>query len=143
MSCASTLSLHERSQIKALSTAGYTVKRIADVKFNLDGPDSCHSYWRYLRKQPRHFSTRNFGGGSDVLGHRLRSPDLNPIENLWAIVVRRIYADNHQFETAKDLYSVISKAWSEVNKSVIKNLVNSMPERIFQGINRSGSCTDY
>uniref|UniRef100_A0A1I7XKW1 HTH_38 domain-containing protein n=1 Tax=Heterorhabditis bacteriophora TaxID=37862 RepID=A0A1I7XKW1_HETBA len=27
----STLSLHERDQIKALSTTGYTVKRIADV----------------------------------------------------------------------------------------------------------------
>uniref|UniRef100_A0A1I7WVY4 HTH_38 domain-containing protein n=1 Tax=Heterorhabditis bacteriophora TaxID=37862 RepID=A0A1I7WVY4_HETBA len=31
MGRASTLSLHERGQIKALSTAGYTVKRIADV----------------------------------------------------------------------------------------------------------------
>uniref|UniRef100_A0A1I7WBQ6 Signal recognition particle subunit SRP72 n=1 Tax=Heterorhabditis bacteriophora TaxID=37862 RepID=A0A1I7WBQ6_HETBA len=32
--------------------------------FNLDGPDGCHSYWRNLRKEPRHCSTRNFGGGS-------------------------------------------------------------------------------
>uniref|UniRef100_A0A1I7WRF1 Prolamin_like domain-containing protein n=1 Tax=Heterorhabditis bacteriophora TaxID=37862 RepID=A0A1I7WRF1_HETBA len=27
--------------------------------------------------------------------------------------------------------------------TVIKNLVNSMPEQIFQVINRSGGCTDY
>uniref|UniRef100_A0A1I7X943 Uncharacterized protein n=1 Tax=Heterorhabditis bacteriophora TaxID=37862 RepID=A0A1I7X943_HETBA len=32
---------------------------------------------------------------------------------------------------------------NEVDKSVMKNLVNSMFERIFQVINRSGSCTDY
>uniref|UniRef100_A0A1I7XFW1 Helix-turn-helix domain-containing protein n=1 Tax=Heterorhabditis bacteriophora TaxID=37862 RepID=A0A1I7XFW1_HETBA len=32
MGRASTLSLHERGQIKVLSTAGYTVKQIADVK---------------------------------------------------------------------------------------------------------------
>uniref|UniRef100_A0A1I7WGT6 Transposable element Tc3 transposase n=1 Tax=Heterorhabditis bacteriophora TaxID=37862 RepID=A0A1I7WGT6_HETBA len=35
-----------------------------EKKFNLDGPDGCHSYWRDLRKEPRYFSTRNFGGGS-------------------------------------------------------------------------------
>uniref|UniRef100_A0A1I7XT24 DUF4912 domain-containing protein n=1 Tax=Heterorhabditis bacteriophora TaxID=37862 RepID=A0A1I7XT24_HETBA len=34
------------------------------MKFNLDGPDGCHFYWRDLRKEPRHFSTRNFGGES-------------------------------------------------------------------------------
>uniref|UniRef100_A0A1I7WQC2 Transposable element Tc1 transposase n=1 Tax=Heterorhabditis bacteriophora TaxID=37862 RepID=A0A1I7WQC2_HETBA len=35
-----------------------------EKKFNLDVPDGCHSYWRDLRKEPRHFSIRNFGGGS-------------------------------------------------------------------------------
>uniref|UniRef100_A0A1I7W7J0 Transposase n=1 Tax=Heterorhabditis bacteriophora TaxID=37862 RepID=A0A1I7W7J0_HETBA len=72
-----------------------------------------------------------------------RSPDLNPMGNLWIILVRRIYADNRQFETVKDLQSAISKTWSEVDNSVIKNLMNSMSERIFQIINKSGSCTDY
>uniref|UniRef100_A0A1I7WDS1 DDE_3 domain-containing protein n=1 Tax=Heterorhabditis bacteriophora TaxID=37862 RepID=A0A1I7WDS1_HETBA len=32
-----------------------------------------------------------------------RSPDLNPMGNLWEILVCGIYADNRQFETAKDL----------------------------------------
>uniref|UniRef100_A0A1I7X7B8 DDE_3 domain-containing protein n=1 Tax=Heterorhabditis bacteriophora TaxID=37862 RepID=A0A1I7X7B8_HETBA len=72
-----------------------------------------------------------------------RSPDRNPMENLWAILVHRIYGDNYQFETDKDLQSAISKAWNEVDESVIKNLVNSTTELIFQVINRNGSCTDY
>uniref|UniRef100_A0A1I7X033 Calpain catalytic domain-containing protein n=1 Tax=Heterorhabditis bacteriophora TaxID=37862 RepID=A0A1I7X033_HETBA len=37
------------------------------VKFNLDGPDGFHAHWRDLSKDPGHFSTRNFGGGSAML----------------------------------------------------------------------------
>uniref|UniRef100_A0A1I7X872 Helix-turn-helix domain-containing protein n=1 Tax=Heterorhabditis bacteriophora TaxID=37862 RepID=A0A1I7X872_HETBA len=43
MGRASTLSLHERHQIKALSTTGYTVKQIDDVAINRRG-----SYTDYL-----------------------------------------------------------------------------------------------
>uniref|UniRef100_A0A1I7WBB6 Uncharacterized protein n=1 Tax=Heterorhabditis bacteriophora TaxID=37862 RepID=A0A1I7WBB6_HETBA len=46
-------------------------------------------------------------------------------------------------ETVKDLQNSIYKAWNEVDESVIKNLVNSKPERIFQVINRSGSFNCY
>ena len=35
-----------------------------EKKFNLDGPDGFNCYWRDLRKEPRFFTTRNFGGGS-------------------------------------------------------------------------------
>uniref|UniRef100_A0A1I7XHA5 DDE_3 domain-containing protein n=1 Tax=Heterorhabditis bacteriophora TaxID=37862 RepID=A0A1I7XHA5_HETBA len=31
-----------------------------------------------------------------------RSPDLNPVENLWATLMRRIHGDNRQFEIVKD-----------------------------------------
>uniref|UniRef100_A0A1I7WM23 DDE_3 domain-containing protein n=1 Tax=Heterorhabditis bacteriophora TaxID=37862 RepID=A0A1I7WM23_HETBA len=65
----------------------------------------------------------------DTMDWPSRSPDLNPIESL---------SNSHR----QGPPSAICKEWSEVDESVIKNLVNSMPERIFQVINRSRSCTD-
>jgi len=35
-----------------------------EKKFNLDGPDGLHSYWRDLRREPHSIMSRNFGGGS-------------------------------------------------------------------------------
>uniref|UniRef100_A0A0N5BII7 DDE_3 domain-containing protein n=1 Tax=Strongyloides papillosus TaxID=174720 RepID=A0A0N5BII7_STREA len=35
-----------------------------EKKFNLDCPDGFNSYWRDLRKEPRYYSKRNFGGGN-------------------------------------------------------------------------------
>uniref|UniRef100_A0A1I7X936 DDE_3 domain-containing protein n=1 Tax=Heterorhabditis bacteriophora TaxID=37862 RepID=A0A1I7X936_HETBA len=47
----------------------------------------------------------------DSLGLSSRSLELNPMDNLWTILVHRIHADNRQFETVKDLQCGISKAW--------------------------------
>ncbi|KAK0421042.1 hypothetical protein QR680_015037 [Steinernema hermaphroditum] len=38
-----------------------------EKKFNLDGPNGFSHYWRDLRKEPKTFSTRNFGGGSVMI----------------------------------------------------------------------------
>uniref|UniRef100_A0A1I7WAJ9 Uncharacterized protein n=1 Tax=Heterorhabditis bacteriophora TaxID=37862 RepID=A0A1I7WAJ9_HETBA len=38
--------------------------------------------------------------------------------------MRRIDGDNRQLETVNDLQSAISKAWNEIDESVIRNLVN-------------------
>lgn len=38
-----------------------------EKKFNLDGPDGFHHYWRDLRREPRRIWSRNFGGGSVMI----------------------------------------------------------------------------
>lgn len=184
-----------------------------EKKFNLDGPDGFDSYWHDLRKEPRYFSKRNFGGGSvmvwvafcwdgklelqftskkikssdycQVLRMSLlpflrrfcrkkfvyqqdnasihisrettewlnankieilewpASPDLSPTENLWGIIVRRIYAHNRQFQSVDELKQAIVEAYEGIEEEIIKNLINSMTNRIFQLINRSGAKTDY
>jgi transposase len=185
-----------------------------EKKFNLDGPDGFSGYWRDIRKEPRYFSKRNFGGGSVMIWgafsscgtlelefttHRIDSaeyqrilskhllpylrkfrrlqlvfqqdnasvhksasttdwfqrnrvsvmdwpacsPDLNPIENVWGLLVRRVYANQRQFQTTEDLKSAILQAWKELSMQTLQNLTASMQNRFFTVINRNGGHTDY
>uniref|UniRef100_A0A914DE07 Tc1-like transposase DDE domain-containing protein n=1 Tax=Acrobeloides nanus TaxID=290746 RepID=A0A914DE07_9BILA len=72
-----------------------------------------------------------------------RFPDLNPMENLWAILARRVYANNKQYETVQELKDAITTVFAELDQEVIDNPVRSMPNRIYQLINRNGGLTDY
>lgn len=78
-----------------------------------------------------------------VFQHPARSPDLNPIENVWGILVRRVYAENKQYGDVEELRSAIQAAWDGLEQEVLDNLIRSMPTRLFQLIQRNGGPTDY
>jgi transposase len=65
----------------------------------------------------------------EVMSWPALSPDLNPIENLWGLLVRKVYACGRQFLTKNDLKSQISKSWSEIGQSEIKPLIKPMKMR--------------
>lgn len=71
------------------------------------------------------------------------SPDLNPIENLWAIVKSRMECQT--FTTKQALIEGIIKVWHhECNQGdSLKNLVESMPRRLAQVIYARGGHTFY
>ncbi|CAD6191578.1 unnamed protein product [Caenorhabditis auriculariae] len=60
------------------------------------------------------------------------TPDLNPVENLWSVLVRRVYANAKQYTTVKDLKRAIRAEWDGLDKSLLQSLVGSMPNRIFE-----------
>jgi hypothetical protein len=72
-----------------------------------------------------------------------RSPDLNPVENLWGILVRDVYADCRQFNNVNQLKEAIQRAWDRAPLDRLVHLVNSMPNRMIQVIERHGKVTDY
>ena len=185
-----------------------------EKKWNLDGPDSLNSYWHDLRKEPKYFSCRNFGGGTlmswaafstqgklqiafpsarmnseeyqevleaclipfleehdeiplifqqdnasihasastkqwladrdiNVLSWPACSPDLNVLENAWGILARRVYTNNRQFQTVAQLKMAVVEAWNELDMNLINRLVESVPNRLFQLIQRNGASIDY
>lgn len=66
------------------------------------------------------------------------SPDLNPIENLWAIIKHRV--EVLVPKSMDDFRTKIEQVWDTLETEVIMNLINSMPERIRRCIEAKGEC---
>jgi hypothetical protein len=69
------------------------------------------------------------------------SPDLNPIENVWRILKEKVRKRRPQ--TKDQLEEVIHQEWDQLPKNLAWNLVNSMPTRIQQVLERGGDSIDY
>ena len=71
------------------------------------------------------------------------SPDLNPIENLWAIVKKRLR--KHYCTTKTKLTTTILQIWIEDTEiqNICKNLVDSMPNRVQKVIAARGGHIKY
>ncbi|PIC47778.1 hypothetical protein B9Z55_007008 [Caenorhabditis nigoni] len=71
------------------------------------------------------------------------SPDLNPIENLWGLMVRRVYRHGRQYNTVQELKDAVEAEWDAITAAELKTLVASMPNRMFEVIQKNGGETSY
>ncbi len=58
------------------------------------------------------------------------SPDMNPIENLWAEVTHRINILAHQPTNVHELHQAVMDAWADIPVNILRTLVGSMPRRV-------------
>ncbi|CAK9801712.1 Transposable element Tc3 transposase [Anthophora plagiata] len=72
-----------------------------------------------------------------------KSPDLNPIENLWGILARKVYTNGKQYSNTMELKNGIKEAWSQIESETLHKLIYSMPKRIFEIIKNKGGSTKY
>lgn len=70
------------------------------------------------------------------------SPDLNPIENLWAIMGRKINAKKPG--SIEELKKLVEQVWyEEVSNDFLHELYSSMANRIAEVIQKKGGHTHY
>ena len=66
------------------------------------------------------------------------SPDLNPVENLWADMSRMIYRDGTHYNNIQDLHFAILVAWSSITPENLFKYVNGMQKRMIDVVKESG-----
>jgi hypothetical protein len=77
------------------------------------------------------------------LGWPSRSPDLNPMENLWAILEQKIYENGKIYYHVADLKRAVTAAWDAIPVPLLRKLVESMPHRMAAVIKAKGGQTKY
>lgn len=78
-----------------------------------------------------------------VLEWPANSPDLNPIENLWAHVKYQLGLYPESPSTLEELWDRIQDIWTSMPIELLHELYESMPKRIQQVYERRGDVTKY
>jgi len=69
------------------------------------------------------------------------SPDLNPIENLWAVLKRKIR--KRRAKTIDQLEDIIHEEWASLSENYVKQLCRSIHKRIEMCIENEGDKINY
>lgn len=70
------------------------------------------------------------------------SPDLNPVENFWALLDAKLAGLRGQIHSVEELRSLLKSFCRKWPKSHFKNMFQGMPGRLQQVIERRGARID-
>ena len=114
----------------------------AELHFDIEHAEQ---WWFLQDNAPQHKSvlvrTWLFNHGIQCIDFPPYSPDLNPIENLWADLARRV--EKFQCDTMEELQDIVAEEWKNTDKELLSKLARSMPERCQAVIDAKGDHTKF
>ncbi|CAF1536397.1 unnamed protein product [Adineta ricciae] len=109
----------------------------------MDGPH----YVQILQDHLIHNTRKRFGGrwrlqqDNDPSIEPSNSSDVNPVENLWSIIKRRV--EKREPTNLRELDLFLHQEWAKTVMSVLNHLVNSMKSRCLALIETKGERINY
>lgn len=79
----------------------------------------------------------------NILPWPANSPDLNPIENVWGYMTKKIYDSNFRPQNRESLVQKIMEQWENLDQYNFPNLISSMAKRCQLVINNNGYSIKY
>ena len=76
--------------------------------------------------------------GIEVLEWPPQSPDLSPIENIWALMTQRIYAQGRSYNNKLELWNAVVREWNSLTAADMATYFSSMHERVVKVLERNG-----
>ena len=81
--------------------------------------------------------------GIELLYWPAQSPDLNPIEHLWAHLKRQLSDYQDHPKGIHELWEQVEEEWEKITMDVCINLIESMPARVMAVLKAKGGYTKY
>jgi transposase len=114
----------------------------AELHFDIEHAEQ---WWFLQDNAPQHKSllvrTWLFNNGIQCVDFPPYSPDLNPIENLWADLARRV--EEFQCDSMEELQDIVAEEWKNTDKDLLRTLARSMPKRCQAVIDAKGDHTSF
>jgi hypothetical protein len=81
--------------------------------------------------------------GLDILEWPAYSPDMNPIENIWAYIKGKVNSLEQRPQNLNELHEVVCSIWNAIPLPLILTLYEGMPQRLLMCIKSRGFPIKY
>lgn len=71
------------------------------------------------------------------------SPDLDPIENFWSELKRRLYVNGRQYSSKESLWNDIQETAKSFSPAEIEKFTSGMDGRLFSVISKKGGYINH
>ncbi len=90
-------------------------------------------------------STRNWlrERNIDVMDWPSLSPDLNPIENYWAVLKSILYANGKQYSNNNELWAAVLASFRKIERGLAEKLIKSVDNRLAKLFEKKGKYINY
>ena len=72
-----------------------------------------------------------------------RSPDLNPIENVWGLLAGEVYSNGKQYFSVQELKDALNKTWKKLDEKSLKPFLVLLKNRVQELIIKKGDNKHY